>query len=85
MNTPAITSQPINPPETTIIITRLPIRLGQFLKHAGIVENGLEAKMKIRNGEVSVNGQPESRRGKQLFHGDRISMGYSLYIVEGPD
>ena len=68
--------------QCVIRISRPPIRLGQFLKHAGIVENGLEAKIRILNGEVTVNGQRELRRGRQLCHGDRISMAGSLYIVE---
>jgi ribosome-associated protein YbcJ (S4-like RNA binding protein) len=38
--------------------------------------------MKIQNGEVSVNGQLELRRGRQLCHGDRINTDDSLYIVE---
>lgn len=79
-----MTPDPTIPPEKiTIKIPRLPIRLGQFLKHAGIVQNGLEAKMKIQNGEISVNGQLESRRGRQLCAGDQISMDFSLYIIEG--
>jgi ribosome-associated protein len=82
MNTPETIIQPIDRQEIIIRIARLPIRLGQFLKHAGIVENGLEAKMKIQKGEVFVNGQLELRRGKQLSCGDRISMGGSLYIIE---
>jgi ribosome-associated protein len=68
--------------QRVIRISSPPIRLGQFLKHTGIVQNGLEAKIKIQNGEVLVNGQLELRRGRQLCHGDRISTGRLLYIVE---
>jgi ribosome-associated protein len=67
--------------ETCIEIEKLPIRLGQFLKHADIVQNGLEAKIMIQNGEIFVNGQLESRRGKKLFDGDQISVHGSLYTV----
>jgi ribosome-associated protein len=84
MHTNTITPRPPLPPEKiTIKIARLPIRLGQFLKHAGIVQNGLEAKVKIQNGEISVNGQLELRRGRQLSDGDQISMDFSLYVIEG--
>ena len=68
--------------QRVIRISSPPIRLGQFLKHVGIVQNGLEAKIKIQNGEVSVNGQLELRRGRQLCHEDRINTDNSLYIVE---
>ena len=68
--------------EKIISISRPPIRLGQFLKHTAIVQNGLEAKIKIQNGEVSVNGQLELRRGRQLCHGDRVSMDNSLFVID---
>jgi ribosome-associated protein len=78
-----IVLQPTNLPERKLIeIARLPIRLGQFLKHAGIAQNGLEAKIKIQNSEISVNGQMESRRGRQLYDGDQISADYSLYVIK---
>lgn len=48
------------------------IRLGQMLKLAGMVENGGEAKLRIQGGEVRVNGQVETRRGRQLQQGDRV-------------
>ena len=83
MNTPDPMLSPQHPSEEKIIgISRPPIRLGQFLKHTAIVQNGLEAKIKIQNGEVSVNGHVELRRGKQLCHGDRVSADDSLYIVD---
>jgi ribosome-associated protein len=78
-----IVLQPTNLQERIFIeIARLPILLGQFLKHAGIAQNGLEAKTKIRNGEISVNGQLELRRGRQLYDGDQIGAGYSLYVIK---
>jgi ribosome-associated protein len=57
-----------------IEINKLPIRLGQFLKLAEMVQDGLEAKIRIQNGEVQVNGYTEIRRGKQLSNGDLVSM-----------
>ena len=83
MQTPDSILPPQDPSEEKIIeISRPPIRLGQFLKHTAIVQNGLEAKIKIQNGEVSVNGHVELRRGRQLCHGDRISTDDSLYIID---
>jgi len=50
------------------------IRLGQFLKLAGLIDSGAEAKPVIAAGAVRVNGQPETRRGRQLHRGDVVSM-----------
>ena len=66
----------------TIKVTKLPIRLGQFLKLANVAQDGFEAKIKIQNGEVMVNSHPEIRRGKQLQHQDEITVDGSTYIVE---
>ena len=49
------------------------IRLGQFLKLANLVESGAEAKPVIQDGQVSVNGEVETRRGRQLVMGDVVS------------
>ncbi|HEV3361819.1 MAG TPA: RNA-binding S4 domain-containing protein [Pseudonocardiaceae bacterium] len=49
------------------------IRLGQFLKLAGLADDGVEAKEMIEAGEVTVNGRPESRRGRQLRIGDVVA------------
>jgi len=51
------------------------IRLGQFLKLANLVESGAEAKPVIAAGEVSVNGEVETRRGRQLAQGDVVTLG----------
>jgi ribosome-associated protein len=49
------------------------IRLGQLLKVAGIVDSGGEAKALLAEGGVIVNGEPESRRGRQLHVGDVLT------------
>jgi len=49
------------------------IRLGQFLKLAGLLDSGSDAKAVIGDGMVSVNGEVESRRGRQLRAGDVVS------------
>lgn len=51
------------------------IRLGQFLKLADLIDTGGEAKIRIAAGEVSVNGQIDLRRGRQLHRGDIVSVG----------
>jgi ribosome-associated protein len=63
-------------------ITDLPIRLGQFLKYAGIAENGLEAKKMILDGKVSVNGVVELRRGRQIGNEDQVTIGEVLYRID---
>jgi ribosome-associated protein len=51
------------------------IRLGQFLKHAGMIDSGADAKVVISEGSVHVNGVVETRRGRQLQHGDTVDFG----------
>lgn len=48
------------------------IKLGQALKAAGLVENGVDAKYAITDGLVKVNGQTEIQRGKKLYSGDVV-------------
>ncbi|MGA9871318.1 MAG: RNA-binding S4 domain-containing protein [Rhodococcus sp. (in: high G+C Gram-positive bacteria)] len=54
------------------------IRLGQFLKLANLIESGAEAKTFIADGLVSVNGEVDLRRGRQLHQGDVVT------IEDGP-
>lgn len=51
------------------------IRLGQFLKLANLIESGAEAKEVIADGLVTVNGEVETRRGRQLTLGDLVEVG----------
>ena len=51
------------------------IRLGQVLKLAGVASGGAEAKLVIAAGQVTVNGEPELRRGRQLHPGDVVHVG----------
>ena len=46
------------------------IKLGQAMKAAGIVSSGIDAKMLIQDGQVTVNGEVETRRGRKLNDGD---------------
>lgn len=48
------------------------IRLGQLLKLAGVIDAGAEGKALLATGTVRVNGEPETRRGRQLHPGDVV-------------
>ena len=50
------------------------IRLGQFLKFAGLLDSGGDVKEAITNGHVAVNGEVDRRRGRQLQLGDLVSL-----------
>lgn len=56
--------------EHTIQIKDEFIKLGQALKLAGLVSSGIEAKEIILDGNVTVNGEVDLRRGKKLYPGD---------------
>ncbi|HEY9641385.1 MAG TPA: RNA-binding S4 domain-containing protein [Coleofasciculaceae cyanobacterium] len=58
------------------------IKLDQYLKWAGAVQTGGEAKLLIQSGEVKVNGKLETRRGRKLVEGDRISVMGDRFIVK---
>ena len=66
--------------DTIVQINRYPIRLGQFLKLANIVQDGLEAKALILEGNIAVNGETELRRGRQLHRDDIIIFENSRYL-----
>jgi ribosome-associated protein len=50
------------------------IRLGQLLKLAGIAGSGTEARELVQDGAVRVNGETETRRGRQLRRGDVVTL-----------
>ena len=49
------------------------IKLGQALKAAGFVEDGVEAKIEITSENVLVNGEVDTRRGRKLYDGDVVT------------
>jgi ribosome-associated protein len=55
-----------------ILIHGETIKLGQLLKLAGAVDSGSDAKALLAGAAVLVNGQRETRRGRQLRHGDAV-------------
>lgn len=61
------------------------IRLGQFLKLVGLIDSGADAKTVIADGEVTVNGEVEVRRGRQLRPGDVVELsGHSARVAVRP-
>jgi ribosome-associated protein len=56
----------------TPVTVDLPITLGQFVKLAGLVSTGAEAKHVVAAGSFSVNGEIETRRGRKLSGGDIV-------------
>ena len=47
-------------------------KLGQLLKLAGLVDSGVEAKIVIQDGQVKVNGEIDTRRGRKVVPGDVV-------------
>ncbi|WP_306768569.1 RNA-binding S4 domain-containing protein, partial [Klebsiella pneumoniae] len=58
------------------------IKLGQALKAVGLVDSGLEAKIVIKEGQVSVNGEVEYQRGKKLYAGDMVNFNGETIKIE---
>lgn len=59
------------------------IKLGQAMKKAGLVDSGVDAKIVILDGQVTVNGQTELQRGKKLHDGDVFSYnGETVKVVK---
>jgi ribosome-associated protein len=48
------------------------IRLGQLLKLADVIDSGAEARSYLAESAATVNGEPETRRGRQLHPGDIV-------------
>ena len=58
------------------------IRLGQALKLSGLAESGREARALVEDGAVTVNADIETRRGRQLRHGDVVAVGDEALRIE---
>lgn len=65
----------------TIKINTEFIKLDSFLKLTNLCESGGLAKTLIQEGEVLVNGEVETRRGKKLYKGDKISFQGNDFII----
>ncbi len=64
-----------------IPITTEFIKLEGFLKFAGACETGGEAKNRIQNGDVLVDGEVCTMRGKKLYPGAEVALDGSIYTV----
>ncbi len=61
------------------------IRLGQLLKLAGVVDSGSEVKVLLASEPAWVNGERETRRGRQLQPGDTVRIGEDdLRVIAAP-
>ncbi|MCI8342631.1 MAG: S4 domain-containing protein YaaA [Firmicutes bacterium] len=68
----------------TVAIDTEFIKLGQLLKLADIVSQGSEAKMVISEGNVLVNGNAETRRGRKIFPNDVVEFeGEAVKVISG--
>jgi ribosome-associated protein len=61
------------------------IRLGQLLKLASLVEDGVEAAELIKSGLVKVNGEIDERRGRQLHNGDTVNVNGRTVRIVAPE
>jgi ribosome-associated protein len=69
-------------PRTTQYAPGEVIDLQDYLKFAGLVDTGGEAKFLIQTGEVRLNGEVETRRRKKIMRGDKVKLGGQEHIVE---
>ena len=65
-----------------VAVRSLPIELGQLLKFAGLGGSGGEIKTAIKDGHVLLNGEVETRRGKKIQAGDRVTLGSETLLVQ---
>lgn len=68
--------------ENKVKITTEFIKLDALLKFASLVGSGGEAKQLIQDGQVLVNGEVCTMRGKKIRSGDRVSIGGEEVVVE---
>ncbi len=72
------------PDQVEVPITDGAIKLGQFLKLANLIDSGSEAKPLLAAGMVRVNGDVETRRGRQLQSGDVVTVAaQSARVITG--
>lgn len=62
--------------------TDVTIKLDQFLKLVGVASTGGMAKVMIQSGDVQVNGEVETRRGRKLLPGDQVTVSSQTFVVE---
>jgi ribosome-associated protein len=65
----------------TVTVRSVPIELNQLLKFCGAADSGGAAKQAIADSRVTVNGAVETRRGRKLVAGDRVTCDGRTFIV----
>ena len=68
-------------PEISVVISTEFIKLQDAMKYANIVYSGGEAKALIQEGEVLVNGEVCTMRGKKLRPGDKYTFAGETYLI----
>jgi len=82
----AVEGAPAGPAVDDVPVREEVIRLGQFLKLANLIDTGAEAKEVCPAGLVVVNGEVETRRGRQLRDGDVVELrGQAARVRTGVD
>jgi ribosome-associated protein len=61
-----------------------PLRLDHFLKTMGMSDTGGQAKLRIQNSEVKVNGEVETRRRRKLVPNDVVEIEGKKFVVKVP-
>ena len=64
-----------------VIVRATPIELCQLLKFAGLADSGGAAKQLVADGRVTVNGETETRKRRQLQEGDQVTFGDETIVV----
>jgi len=58
------------------------IALGPFLKLSDCISTGGQAKFFLQETQVLINGEPDQRRGRKLYPGDKVEVkGYGTFII----
>lgn len=71
-------------PARELVLDGPGIRLGQLLKFAGLVDTGADAKQLLAAEGVQVNGEVDTRRGRQLHDGDEVRAAAGAFVVRLP-
>ena len=58
------------------------IKLDQFLKWLAVVDSGSQAKQVIVDGQVKVNDEVETRRGRKIYPEYKVEIFDKIYVVE---
>jgi ribosome-associated protein len=66
----------------SVLIREAPIELSQFLKFSGSAESGGQATQAVADGEVLLNGVVETRKGKKLVAGDKVTFRGETLVVQ---